>query len=103
MPAYNSGFVTGTNSIGEGGSLEPFVPVHERPAEQIQGGVPGEHYHLDAAEHELMQRLYEIGELKLTAIYEPMVEGQIEGDFLYEELPDGSIDIMVDFGGKYAT
>lgn len=115
MSAYNSGFVTGTNSIG-GSSLSPFVPVHERPEELIDGGSAGEHYHLTQAQHTAtaaiaaipnvatdLDDLLAVGVTDILAIHEPVVEGLVEGDFMYEVLADGSYDVLVSTGDSYVT
>lgn len=114
MSAYNSGFVTGMNSIG-GSSLTPFIPVHERPEELIDGGSAGEHYHLTQAQWDLNNSIQAIPDVvdKITSlatfdqeaalrIYEPVADGAVE-ELLFEALPDGSLDVMMEFGGYYAT
>jgi hypothetical protein len=123
MSAYNSGFVTGTNSIG-GDTLTPFVPVHERPAELIDGGSAGEHYHLTEDQHtdtlailaiedieNKIETAYERSEPGIR-IYEPMISDDIENDnvtYIGAEpkvpdfMTDEDGDIMVGWAGEYAT
>lgn len=38
-------------SGGTGGGADSGLLIHEDPAQLIQGGKPGEHYHLDLAEY----------------------------------------------------
>lgn len=68
-----------------------FTIVHERPEELIQGGAPGEHYHLTAAEHADLGAAIAAGK-----IYEPLMAA---GELVLD--PDE--DIMMAWGGSYAS
>lgn len=68
--------------------------VHENPDQAIQGGAPGEHFHLTEDEHSFVQELFEEGvEQK---IYEPVMNEAA----LVLTL---SGDCLVAFGGSYAS
>lgn len=78
------------NSAGSSFTGE-FTIVHERPEELIQGGAPGEHYHLTALEYANLGTGGGSGK-----IYEPlMASGEL--------VLDPSEDVMMAWGGSYAS
>lgn len=68
-----------------------FTIVHERPEESIQGGAPGEHYHLTAAEYTTLGAGVASGK-----IYEPLMAAG-------ELVLNPEEDIMMAWGGSYAS
>ena len=76
--------------------IYPFSGVydltHEKPEELIQGGSPGEHYHLTEAEHTGVQSLLTVG----AKIYEPVYKN-------FEPMFSSGGDIMMAWGGSYVA
>lgn len=71
--------------------------VHENPDQAIQGGAPGEHFHLTENEHTFLQELFANGVAQ--KIYEPMMAND---EFVYIEV-DGQLDVVTAWGGDYAS
>jgi hypothetical protein len=85
MSAYKPTFISKTTNIP---SIGRVVLMHEDPAQQIQGGSPGEHYHLTAAQ---------VAQTAQHKVYEPVY---INGEPVFVGDP---LDILVAWGGKYAA
>lgn len=66
--------------------------VHETASQNIQGGIPGERFHITEAEHEFVQNATTTG----LKIYEPVM---YNGDLVL----DSNGDVAVAWGGKYAS
>lgn len=89
--AYINAFLSKNKSVP---NLTPFVVVHERPAELIQGGEPGDHYHVTAAQVASLLELIAVQftEEQYTAIL-ALLEGGGGGSSGYYEpaMVDGEI------------
>lgn len=84
-PSYIVTNIPGSSFTG------PVTIVHERVSEAIQGGAPGEHYHLTALEYANLGTGGGSGK-----IYEPlMASGEL--------VLDPTEDIMMAWGGSYAS
>lgn len=67
------------------------VLVHEDPDELIQGGLPGEHFHLNASQYSVINNNIHL------KIYEPVSNDTAE--ILFND--DG--DVLMEWGGDYAS
>lgn len=71
--------------------------VHENPGQNIQGGAPGEHYHLTEDEHAFLQGLFTNGIAQ--KVIEPVM---CNDEFVFVEV-DGQLDCITAWSGDYVT
>lgn len=87
MSAYKpNAFVPG---LGVTGIVGENLLVHEDPVELIQGGIPGEHYHLTEDQHTYLEHIAEVG----ISLFEPVA---IENEIVFD---GGTGDVLMDFMG----